>query len=919
MAKIRIYELAKELGLENKAIIAKAQEIGMRDKKSHSNSLSDEEADLIRRAMIREAIGTSPDSEVVRTRVDRMTGEERTIVERRKGDVVRRRRSLVDENDTVVRRRPQEEEAPADQLSDDDIFRQPDATDLFAEEHEEERVNGGEEELAAASEAEAAEEIHEEEHLQAEEETLEATSDEEAEEELLAEADEESAEIEEEVLLDSASEAASLEPEIGDAGKNKKGGKKAKGPRVVGKIALPQEKEKKAKPARTEKRKAQPEWEQEDTEGKKEQGGRGKKRSRKREFTRGDLVDYEGRSGRGKKGKRSREMEDLEDGDYFDDEQLAGTQEMKASKRVIKMSEEVITVGELAHQMSLKAADIIKKLFELGVLATINQVIDTDTATILSEEFGYKIEFTGFDEVDVLQIEGIDDETKMESRPPIVTVMGHVDHGKTSLLDYIRSASVADKEHGGITQHIGAYSVTLDGDRTITFIDTPGHAAFTSMRARGAEVTDIVILVVAADDGVMPQTIEAINHAKAAGVNIIVAVNKMDKPEANPDLVKTRLSELGLQPEEWGGDTLFYPVSALKGTGIEELLEGVLLVAELKELKANPECRVKGTILEARQEKGLGTVATVLVQHGTLRIGNIFVSGGEFGRIRSMSDFRGNSLKEAKPSTPVEITGLQGVPVAGDDFIVVENDATAKQVASNRKEVQQKKDQLALAGGPVSLEEFARRASAEEVVELNLIIKSDVHGSLEAVKEAVEKLHTEKVKVKVIHGAVGGVNESDVQLAIASKALIVGFNVRGEPRALNEAESHGIEVRFYRVIYELLDDVKQGMAGLLAPVKEEHQIARVEVRDTFSVPKVGTVAGCYVLNGTVKRGAKLRLLRDNVVVHEGDMLALRRFKDDVKEVSTGYECGISFAGYNDLKHGDVIEVFEIRERAATLE
>jgi translation initiation factor IF-2 len=497
--------------------------------------------------------------------------------------------------------------------------------------------------------------------------------------------------------------------------------------------------------------------------------------------------------------------------------------------------------------------------------------------------------------------------------------MGHVDHGKTSLLDYIRKASIAEREHGGITQHIGAYSVTLEDGRKVAFIDTPGHAAFTAMRARGAKVTDIVVLVVAADDGVMPQTIEALNHAKAAGVTIVVALNKIDKPAANPDKVKQQLSEYGLQPEEWGGDTMFYPVSALTGAGIPELLEGLALVSELAELKANPECRAVGTVLEARQEKGRGTVATILVQAGTLKVGDIFVSGAEYGRVRSLLDHNAKPLTEATPSMPVEITGFNGVPVAGDDFIVVVEEAKARQVSEARQELKLRQESLALAGGPISLEEFARMAREKEILDLNVIVKADVHGSLEAVRESIIKLSGEKVKVKVLHGAVGGVNESDVQLALASKALILGFGVRGEPRALAEAEANGVEVRFYRVIYELIDDVKNAMTGLLAPIKKEKRLGRVEVRNTFTVPKVGTVAGCYIQDGLARRNSYIRLLRDSRVIHEGKMSSLRRFKDDVKEVQTGYECGISIEGFNDIQTGDNMEIYEFEEIAATLD
>jgi translation initiation factor IF-2 len=589
----------------------------------------------------------------------------------------------------------------------------------------------------------------------------------------------------------------------------------------------------------------------------------------------------------------------------------------KVAKRVIELGDS-ITVGELARQMTIKSGEVIAKLLGLGVLATINQAIDKDTAQIVADELGYEVKHVEFNEQDIIQDIAEEAEENLKPRAPVVTVMGHVDHGKTSLLDKIRSASVAAKEAGGITQHIGAYSVTTESGKEITFIDTPGHAAFTAMRARGAQVTDIVVLVVAADDGVMPQTREAINHAQAAKVPIVVAVNKIDKQDANPDKVRTQLAEFGLQPEDWGGDTMFFPVSALKGSGIAELLEGLLVLAEVKELKANPDRRAKGTVIESRQDRGRGVVATVLVQGGTLRVGDIFVTGSEYGRIRTMNDYKGAKLEAAGPSVPVEITGLNGMPESGDDFFVMESEADAREVASNRAQ-RKEQYQRSLAAGPISLEEFAKRASSQAAQELNVILKADVQGSVEAVKEAIEKLSGEKVKVRVLHSAVGGINESDVQLAVASRAIIVGFGVRGEPRALADADESGIEVRFYRVIYELLEDIKKAMVGLLAPIRQESSLGRVEVRETFSIPKVGVIAGCYVTGGMVRRNANARLLRDNRVIHEGKMSSLKRFKEDVREVQGGFECGIGLEGFNDVKIGDVVEIFEYKEIAPTLD
>ncbi len=874
MSKFRVYELAKELGVENKDVINKAKELGLTTIRSHSNSLDGDEADTIRRAFIREAIGSNPDTEVVKTRLDSSTGATSSVVERRKGDVVRRRKS----NEPVV---PEVVKKPIDDVE----------SDIFGDPH------SGPADIEVKTRADHFADA--ENLFKAETPETRPTNVETVEVPEIVE------DVEPEVVEVVAGAAAEVTADKASVG----------GPRVLGRMELPQAKkkiEKVVKPRFT----AATVVVDEDEDDDRPKGAAKGKRTRRKELSIGDLVDYQGKSAR--KGGRSRGKGRSDyDGDDF--QVKHGTEEMKASKKVVRMTSDAILVGELASQMSVKAGEVIKKLISLGVMATINQAIDQDTATIVADEFGYTLEFTGFDEGDILKIDEASDASTLQPRPPVVTVMGHVDHGKTSLLDYIRSASVASREHGGITQHIGAYHVKTANGKQISFVDTPGHAAFTEMRARGAKVTDIVILVVAADDGVMPQTVEALNHAKAAEVPVVVAMNKMDKNGANPERIKQQLAEHGLLPEDWGGDTMYYPVSALTGAGVPELLEGLLLLAEMKELKANPDCRVKGTVIESRQEIGRGTVATILVQSGTLRVGDVFVAGAEFGRVRSMVDYTGAKLDAAPPSMPVEITGLNGVPSAGDEFIVVEDESKAKDVTSRRKELVRQRDALALAGGPISLEEFARMAQTVEAAELRLVIKADVHGSLEAVASAVNALSRETVKVKVIHGAIGGVSESDVQLAIASKALIIGFGVRGEPRALAEAESRGVETRFYRVIYELIDDVKKAMAGLLAPIRKEVSLGRAEVRETFSVPKIGVVAGCYIVDGSIRRGAILRLLRDSRVVYEGKLLNLRRFKDDVREVQTGYECGISIEGYNDIQTGDVIEAFEIKEEAATLE
>ncbi|MBE3581591.1 MAG: translation initiation factor IF-2 [Thermoanaerobacteraceae bacterium] len=568
-----------------------------------------------------------------------------------------------------------------------------------------------------------------------------------------------------------------------------------------------------------------------------------------------------------------------------------------------------LTVQELAKKLSKTAAEVIKKLMSLGVLATINQEVDVDTAAIVAQEMGAEVEVKI--ETPITELPDVpDDPATLKARPPVVTVMGHVDHGKTTLLDAIRHTNVTASEVGGITQHIGAYQVTVKG-RKITFLDTPGHEAFTAMRARGAQVTDIAILVVAADDGVMPQTVEAINHAKAAQVPIIVAVNKVDKPGANPDRVKQQLTEYGLVPEEWGGDTVMVPVSALKKQGLDQLLEMVLLVAELADLKANPDRPARGVVVEAKLDRGRGPVATVLVQKGTLKVGDNLVAGSVFGRVRAMFDDRGNRVTAAPPSMPVEILGLDEVPEAGDIFQVVEDEKLARQIAEQRQIEKRQKDLQA--GGKTSLEEIFKQMDAGQAKELRLIVKADVQGSVEALRNALERLSTDEVKVVLIHSGVGAITESDVMLAAASNAVIVGFQVRPDANARKAAENAGVEIRLYRIIYEVVDDIKAAMAGLLEPEKREVILGRAEVRATFKVPKVGTVAGCYVTEGKVTSKALVRLIRDGVVVYEGRVASLKRFKDDVREVVQGFECGIGLEKFNDLKEGDVLEAYTIEE------
>jgi translation initiation factor IF-2 len=580
----------------------------------------------------------------------------------------------------------------------------------------------------------------------------------------------------------------------------------------------------------------------------------------------------------------------------------------KASKRVIKISE-VITVGDLSREMGVKAGEVIKKLMGMGMMATINQVLDADTATLIASEFDHQVENVAFNADSMLEVEHQIEEqdVALTPRSPVVTIMGHVDHGKTSLLDSIRSTNVTAQEHGGITQHIGAYHVQVDG-RSVTFLDTPGHEAFTAMRARGAKVTDIVVLVVAADDGVMPQTVEAINHARAAEVPIIVAVNKIDRPDANIEKVKRGLSEHGLVAEDWGGDAVFAPVSAKTHEGIPHLLEMLLLQADILELRANPEKLARGTIVEAKLDRGRGPVATVLVQEGTLHVGDAFVCGVYYGKVRAMIDDRGGKIEAAPPAFPVEILGLQGVPQAGDSFVAVADEAKARQVAEYRRSKQRETELVK--SSKVSLEELYDQIKTGDVKELRVVLKADVQGSVEALTEALSRMSTNEVKLRVIHGSVGGITESDILLAAASNAIVIGFNVRPESKGAALAAKEGVDVRLYTIIYEAVADVRAAMEGMLEPTYREQTQARVEVRRIFNIAGVGTIAGCYVNEGKISRGNSVRLLRDQVVVHEGKLASLKRFKDDVREVAAGYECGLSLEGFQDLKQGDVVEAFE---------
>jgi translation initiation factor IF-2 len=588
-----------------------------------------------------------------------------------------------------------------------------------------------------------------------------------------------------------------------------------------------------------------------------------------------------------------------------------------AQKRVIRI-EDNVQLQALAQRMSLKATDVLMKLMQLGMAGVhINSNLDADTAKILASEFGYEVENVARSADEIIgdaRGEYADKDEDRISRPPIVTVMGHVDHGKTSLLDKIRKADVAAGEAGGITQHIGAYRVDTERG-TVVFLDTPGHEAFTEMRARGANATDVVILVCAADDGVMPQTREAVNHARAAEVPIVVAINKMDRPDAKPEQIKNELAALGLQPEEWGGETMYVECSAITGQGVDKLLESILLASELLELDANIDIPAEGTVLESYVDRGRGPVANVLVRDGTLKTGDHVVAGGAWGRVRAMTDDRGKQVKEAGPATPIEVLGLNDIPKAGDFFYKVTDAKKAQEVAEAARAAGPQKSLSAARG----LDDLYQMMQAGDVRELKLVVKADVQGSIEAIVKALTDVSTDQVKVNVIHTGVGGITENDVNLASASEAIIIGFNVRPAGQAAATAKKQNVDMRMYKIIYEAVDEVKAALAGLLAPKLVDKELGKAEVRQTFAIPKIGTIAGCYVTDGKLVRNAKVRLVRDSVMIWEGKLGSLKRFKDDAREVASGYECGLSLEGYNDVKERDVIECFETEEVAATLE
>ena len=856
MSKKRVYELARELNIESKKLVEKLQKAGI-NVKSHVSTLSEEEA-LEAKRLITE----SSSKEV--------TVEEKRISAR----VIRRRR--VKSAPPVEEKRPLEEEKKVE-ATEKEVLEIPEKPDLIEEKIEKEEELKKEE--GAEKERIEEEKREEEERQEKREEILEEEITQEEEVKVEEEREEEQEETK-------RKEVEHIE--------------KAK----VAPISIKKEEkeeelkkqEEEAKKKRKEKRK----------ERKKELiptkvYRRLKKEIYEREDLYGEEEDYYPRRIKAFKQKKKPKKRQEEE------KKVQITAPPKPSKRKIKVGESV-SVSELAKSMGVKASELIKKLLELGIVANINQTIDFDTAALVADEFGYELELDTFKEEDL--IEEIHDRPEdLKPRPPVVTIMGHVDHGKTTLLDYIRNSNITEQEVGGITQHIGAYYVeTEEGD--IVFLDTPGHEAFTAMRARGAQVTDIIVLVVAADDGVMPQTREAINHAKAANIPIIVAINKIDKPNAKPEVVKRQLAELGLLPEEWGGDTLFAEVSAKTGKGVDELLSLILLQAEVLELKANPNRPAKGTIIESKLDKAKGPVATVLIKTGTLKKGDYFVCGEHYGRVRAMMDSQGRSISSAGPSMPVEITGISGVPTPGDDFVVVKSEKIAKEIVEYRKK---KKAEVSGKKPSVRLEDLYARIQRGEVKELNLIIKADVHGSLEALEKAISELSTDEIKVSIIHSGIGAITESDVMLASASHAIIIGFNVRAVGRVKEIAEKEKVEIRYYRIIYDVIDSIKKAMQGLLEPEYKEVIIGHAEVKQTFRIPKVGTVAGCLVTEGRIERNAKIRVLRDGVVVHDGKIASLKRFKDDVKEVPAGYECGVGIENFNDIKEGDILEIYTIEE------
>ncbi len=919
MSRVRIYELAKEAGLKSKELADRLIELGY-PIKSHSSTVDDDMAADIRRKVLDQAA-----SEVIEKKIDR---KKRTTVIRRKATTVVRRRSKA-QKEELARKQEEIEQAETAQRAADARVEEPAGAEETVVPAEAERQETG---VPVAPAPEAGEEGFREAPSEEEQpRTGEEQPAETVEEPIAAgEAKEEKPLEEDEKQPSAGPESLDQETTRSEAAAKKQPKRPRSLARIVGRVEIPVEEQRPA-PRRKAGRQGVEHGGDQALEVVVDTGhpGKGKKRGKR------VVAIKSAPGGRLKKpGKASRKgrqrMGFAADGDieYIrprksrkkkekgKKEAAAPTPvaETKAIKKRIKVFE-TISVGDLAKRMGIKANEIIAKLMGLGVMATVNQALDLDTATLVAADFGYDVTQGMTEELGIMQLQEQEEGGEQLPRPPVVTVMGHVDHGKTSILDAIRKTDVAEGEAGGITQHIGAYHVQApSGD--ITFVDTPGHAAFTEMRSRGAKVTDIVVLVVAADDGVMDQTREAIAHAKAADVPIVVAVNKIDKDNADPERVKRELGEFGLIPEEWGGDTIYCETSAKKNIGIENLLENIQLQAEILELTANAERRAKGTVIEAQLHKGRGPVATVLVQEGTLKVGDYFVAGMYSGKVRSLTNDRGTKVKEAGPSIPVEVQGLSGVPQAGDEFIVVTDEKMAKSV-SHARQLKARESELASAS-KVSLDNLFEKMAEQDMKELRVVLRADVQGTLQAFGQAAEKLSTDAIRVRVLHEGTGTITENDVHLAAASDAIIIGFNVRPSVKVKELAEREGITIRSYDVIYHALEDIEKAMVGMLEPEYEERVIGTAEVRETFSVPKVGTIAGCFVVDGKMERNAKVRVIRDGVVVYTGTIASLRRFKDDVKEVQTGYECGVGVENFNDIKIGDTLEAFVMEEVEAKL-
>lgn len=919
MSKIRVYELAKEAGMSSKALTDKLIELGL-EIKGHSSSVDDETAEMIRNTILKSA-----NTELVEKRID--SAKDGPTVIRRRSTVIRRKAQVVEETsetipevelvaektvDAIVSEE-KSEEISMPKTPPAEVVEQPVTREIPTAESEttqlEDSVTVSEQETISAAKTEAKEE----------EQDAVVTS---------TSTDEQSTELGQAVAR--SKDEAQKHPAVKPGKKEKQPVQKKAISRVVRTIELPKVEERPARPVKrksvkpVQQRPASTVASRTPVAPTVDDNGRVKKKGKKNIPVKDDKAvdsrrgikkpqknvkfthfaqDFQGREG-ARRGKRSRRASKV----------ISPPSEMKASKKRFKVYD-AITVGDLAQKMKIKASDVIAKLMGLGVMATINQSVDTETAILIAADFDYEVEQGLTEELGMQLLNESEEGGVQKSRSPVVTVMGHVDHGKTSILDAIRKTDVAEGEAGGITQHIGAYHVrSASGD--VTFVDTPGHAAFTEMRSRGAQVTDIVVLVVAADDGVMDQTREAIHHAQAADVPILVAVNKIDKENADIDRVKRELSELNLMPEDWGGSTIYCETSAKKNIGIDNLMESIQLQAEILELQADGSRKARGRVIEAQLHQGRGPVATVLIQDGTLHLGEHFVVGQFSGKVRSMLDDKGRKITEAGPAIPVEVQGLSGVPSAGDEFIVVTDEKMARSVSQVRS-LKARESELG-STNKISLDKLFEQMSEGDVQELRVVLRADVQGTLEAFAKATADLSTKEIKVRILHEGTGTITESDILLASASDAIIIGFNVRASVKVKELATKENVDVRSYDVIYHALDDIRKAMVGMLEPTFVEEVIGLAEVRETFTVPKIGTIAGCSVLNGKILRTAKMRVLRDGVVIYTGKISSLRRFKDDVKEVMSGYECGIGVEKFNDIKVGDNLEAFIMNEVAATL-